>query len=190
MEEKHRIAEEITVSLSLKMLATAYEEISVTKIQLARDNVLHTREFLASLAQVFTNVKSSYKNHLEELIKKNDTKALQQFKTHVTNDRHVLVFLSSNNKLYGDIIPKVFHLFLEQTKNPNIDLVIVGRLGKEMYEATDNHRAYTYFEIPDINANVDSLKPLVTFILQYESVSVCYGKFVNVITQKAEESNI
>ena len=132
MEEKLRITNEINLTLSLKLLATAYEEIAVSRIRLARDNVLNTREFIAALSEVFANVKSSYKKHLEAMQKeeKKDPQ-MQSFRTHQTNGKHVLVYISANSKLYGDIIPKVFHLFEQKAQDPTVDLAIVGKLGKE-----------------------------------------------------------
>lgn len=190
MEEKNRIRDEITLTLSLKMLATAYEEIAVTKIRLARDNVLHLREFLASLAEVFYNVKSSYKNQLKSMAKEGNTKIIQQFRTHQTNGKKVLVFLSMNNKLYGDIVLRVFRTFLEYAIDPDVDLVIIGKVGKELYDATDRPRMYTYFEIPDTKADLESLKEIIHFMFQYETVTIFYGKFVNIVNQVAELSDI
>src|SRR6266702_3788437 len=133
MEEKHRIAEELDIARSLKMLSTAYEEISVAKMNLLRDSVLHTRNFLAALSEVFFNVRSSYKSQLQALLaKEKDQKKVQSFMLHKTNGKHMLLLLSANDKLYGDIIPKVFSLFEEYAKKTEADLAIVGKLGKEL----------------------------------------------------------
>src|SRR5579859_5398016 len=111
MEDQHKLAEEINIAQSLQLLATAYEEISVMKMRIARDSVLHTRNFLSSLSDVFVNVKSSYTKKLaKENAEKKDPSTVLQFVTHKTNGKEIFVLLSAANKLYGDIVFKTFHL--------------------------------------------------------------------------------
>src|SRR5438045_1927164 len=126
MEEKHKLAEEINLAQSLQMLATAYEEISVMKMRVVRDKVLHTREFLDSLSDVFVNVKTSYKHKLEEAPQPSGSQKILQFSTHQTNGKEIFVLLSAKNKLYGDIAVKTFLLFQEKLKTTNADIAIVG----------------------------------------------------------------
>jgi len=190
MEEKHRITEELNLIISLKMLATAYEEIAVIKMRFARDSVLHNRDFLSSLSEVFKNVKSSYKKRLLSMQKKNQSHNVLHFSTHQTNGRAIFILLSANNKLYGEIVPKVFHAFIEKAKTSDVDIAIVGKLGKELFEASRINKPYMYFEIPDVEKNIEDLKPLVNHILQYETVTLFHGKFLNIISQEAVATNI
>ncbi len=190
MEERRRIAENIAFSQSIKMLAEAYEQISVFKMQVIRNAVLHTRDYLTQLADVFANVKSSYKNQMMRKAQaSHDTRPLH-FTTLKSNGKKVLVFLSANNKLYGDILFKIFTLFKEAIVKNDADLVIVGKVGKQMYETAGLTKPYQYFEISDFENNLDDLKSLISFIVQYEDVSIFYGKFLNVVTQDAVVSSL
>ena len=192
MEEKHKLAEELNLAQSLQILATAYEEISVMKMRIARDSVLHTRDFLSALSEVFINVKSSYlKKQKNEHNKGKDSTDVLQFSTHKTNGQKVFVLLSATNKLYGDIVYKTFQLFKNSLQKPEeVAIVIVGKTGKEMYTAAFPQKKYTYFDLPDIVPNVETLKPIISYILQYEHVTIFYGRFVNVVTQEAIASSI
>lgn len=191
MEEKHRLTEEINFAIGLQMLATAYEEISVIKMRFARDSVVHTRGFLFSLSNVFYNVKSSYKNRVLEAMKQHtDSGKPLQFTTHQTNGKEIHVFLSANNKLYGEILSGVFELFKQRTINSTADVVIVGKAGEELYKNAGINKPYTYFQIPDIESTIEDLKPVLTHVLSYETVTVFHGKFINVITQEPFASNI
>src|SRR5579859_407622 len=114
MEDQHKLAEEINIAQSLQLLATAYEEISVMKMRIARDSVLHTRGFLSSLTEVFINVKSSYTKKMLRDSSENRTNTSIKFNTHKTNGRDVFVLLSAANKLYGDIVFKTFTLFKQK----------------------------------------------------------------------------
>src|SRR5579871_32215 len=135
MEEKHKLAEEISIAQSLQLLATAYEEISIMKMRLARDSVIHTRNFLSSLSDVFVNVKNSYAKKLLAEQEKEHTNVLR-FSTQKTNGKEVCILLSAASKLYGDIIYKTFELFKNYAQKGNIDVVIVGKTGRELFEKT------------------------------------------------------
>lgn len=191
MEEKRRIEEELNSLRDLQLLAQAHEEVSTIRMRLARGSVLATRDFLDSLSAVFVNVKSAYKKHIiEELNKKKNQNTQTRNTISQKNGKEIYVFLSANNKLYGDVIPKIFELFRQACQKKDADIAIVGKLGKEMFEVSDIKRPYTYFEIADSQKGIDEMKPLITYILPYEKISIFYGKFINVVTQNASVSNI
>lgn len=191
MEDKNKLTEEINITQSLQLLATAYEEISVMKMRIARDSVLHTRGFLDSLTDVFINVKSSYtKKLLQEKTDDKNAKTLQ-FATHNKNGKEIFVLISATNKLYGDIVYKTFLTFKERLeKTPDVDIVILGKTGKELYDNVENKRPYVFFDLPDIIPSIEVLKPIITQLLQYEHVTVFYGRFVNVVKQEAVATSI
>lgn len=191
MEEKRRIAQELNLARSLQLLAIAHEEVSTMKMKLARSSVLANREFFSALSEVFVNVRSAYKKHIISQMKKERQKTQPKlFSTLTTNGKEILVFLAANNKLYGDIIPKVFALFKQNYDKPNTDLAIIGKLGKELYEQAGLQRPYFYFEIEDSEKSTEDLRKLIRKILEYETVTIFYGKFINVINQIPVASNI
>jgi F0F1-type ATP synthase gamma subunit len=191
MQKQNQLNIELDLTRSLKSLATAYEEISVMKMREAKGSVLVTRNFLDGLAEVFGAVRSSYRHQIETLMKKTRKKH-QLISNSVLrkNGKELLILLSANNKLYGDIIVKTAELFFEKAKERSADLAIVGILGKELYEEQQNKRNYAYFEIPDGNFTLGDLKPIFDFLTKYEKVSVFYGQFENVIIQTAKEQTI
>lgn len=191
MEEKLKLVEEINIAKSLQLLATAYEEISVMKMRIARDSVLHTRTFLSSLTDVFVNVKSSYTKKLLEQSKDKNQTGLLKFATHKKNGKQVFVLLSSANKLYGDIVSKTFELFKQRLQiEQDANVVIVGKTGKELYDPVFPKKEYVYFDIPDVIPSVEVLKPIIATLVEYEHVTVFYGRFVNVVKQEAIASSI
>src|SRR3990167_3327468 len=106
------------------MLAEVYEEISIMRIQRIKTSVLKTRNFSDELSKVFFDVKSSYVNKLIEMRKKRVTKNTPLPTNLTKNNKEALVLLSANTKLYGDIVPRVFNLFLDQARKRKSDLVI------------------------------------------------------------------
>ncbi|CAN5145604.1 hypothetical protein BH11PAT1_BH11PAT1_7460 [soil metagenome] len=180
---------------TLRLLAQAYEEIAVLKMQRVRTSVFSTRQFLAELSSVFYDVRVNY----EDTKKKAGIKGKHRLfgrpmqlsiTTHKKNGKTVSVFLSSREKLYGDIIKKVFHLFQFQlfllgSKKVASDIVIVGRYGKQLVDQLQNAPAYTFFDFPDNNVSMTQLEPLLKLLNQYEKVNVFYGKMETVMNQSA-----
>lgn len=190
MQEKSKLVAEIDLVLGIKMLAEAYEEISVIKMQSARTSVLKTREFLNELSEVFYDVKDSYRKQIAQLLKQKKDKRVVSFSTLAKNNKEVSVFISSNAKLYGDIIHKTFNLFAQDSDLSKADIVIVGKYGKEFFDQKETGRPYTYFEIPDTDVTARDIQPLIAHVLGYGRVTVYYGKFINIVSQAPAAADI
>jgi len=186
MPQKKIIAENLEALNSLKDLAESYEEIAVIRMQKIKDSVLKTRDFLADLSDVFVDLKSSYDRDVKELLAKRKSGNKTILPLLQKNGKTLMVYLSSNGRLYGSVTQKTYKLFIEDLKKPeskDADLMIIGTAGRDMFESSPYVRPYSYFDIPDIGVEVDHIKQLMLKFLQYEKVHVYYGKFDNVINQ-------
>ena len=101
-----------------------------------------------------------------------------------------MVLMSANNRLYGDILPKIYKLFYEQAKGNSADIVIVGKQGKEFVEQLKLPNPYTYLEMPDTTIPQHIIKQLTDILYPYEKVTVFCGKFNNIISQVAVQTDI
>lgn len=193
MAQRKIISENLDALNSLKDLAESYEEIAVIRMQRIKDSVLKTRDFLADLSDVFVDLKSSYDREVKELLerrKKGDKSILPILQK---NGKILMVYLSSNGRLYGSVTQKTYKLFIQDLKKPeadNSDLLIIGSAGREMYENSGVGKAFQYFELPDIGVALDHIKQLMDKFLQYDKVHVYYGKFSNVVSQTPIETSI
>ncbi len=173
---------------SLKGLAQAYEQISVTKMQRVRGRVLSSREYLAHLSEVFENVKSNYQDEIEKYMLKKKT--FFSFSPMGGNKKSLAILISSNNKLYGDIGRKVFTKFWQDFKQNNPDIFIVGKVGKELFDYNKTQKSYRYIDFPESKEDESNLQEFFKEISNYETVNVYHGEFVNVLTQMPLVSNI
>ncbi len=193
MPQRKIVLEELEALNSLKDLAESYEEIAVVRMQKIKDSVLKTRTFLASLSDVYVDLKSSYGREVKELLEKMKKGDKNILPTLQKNGKNLLVYLSSNGRLYGSVTQKTYKLFITDVKDSdesNTDIVIIGRAGKEMYEASGVGKKFEYFEIPDTSVEIDHIKQLMQKFLQYEKVDVYYGKFGNVVKQTPIQTSI
>lgn len=191
MSIKSKLTEDFEAANSLRFLAQAYEQISVVKMQQIRRSVLKTRDFLDRLADVFVDVRGSYKDKILELIKKKkNTTGVTSFSTLTKNGKSAAVLISANTRLYGSIVYQIFDTFSKFIKEQKgTDIVIVGKIGKELFEAVDK-RSYEYFELPDNDVSFAQLESLIGKILNYQKVTVFYGQFINVLNQSPKALEI
>ncbi len=188
MQNKKQLEKDINLIGSFKGLAQAYEEISVTKMQRARGKVLATRAFLDDLAKVFADVKSSYSEEIQQLGQKK--KGIFAFSTGNKNGKTIAVLISSNNKLYGDIGKKVFRFFMQDVKQNNADIYVIGKVGRELFDLSSDKKQYQYIDFPEGEDAKNVLDGVLKVLEQYQTVLVYYGQFVNVITQNPVKANV
>jgi ATP synthase F1 gamma subunit len=187
------IQEELAALNSLKELAQSYEEIAVLRMQKIKDSVIKTRDFLADLSDIFVDLKASYDREVKDLLirrKKGDQTLLPIL--HKTG-KMLLVYLSSNGKLYGSVTQKTYRLFIQDLRKDQLrdaDILVIGRAGKSMLENSSLNRPFEYFEIPDTSVDIEHIRQLTKKFLQYEKVYIYYGKFSNVVSQNPISTSI
>jgi ATP synthase F1 gamma subunit len=191
MQNKQRINAEIELMGTLRLVTQAYEEIAVMRMQRIRDVVLHTRLFIGELGQVFYDVKSNYKSSTVEQMFFNKGK-LKTAPTSMVekNGKAVALLITTNAKLNGEIIPMVFLEFYKYVNENECDLVIVGKMGKQLYEQMSKKKPYTFFELGENQITNASLRELVVALLPYKDVNVFYGKFESLLFQNPTITNL
>ncbi len=201
MQHKKQLNTEIEFIHTIKLITQTYEEISVMKMQEIRDSVVKTREFLNTLSEVFHDVKVSYKQQIEEFLAKKNKRGVSRLISHLMgkdtlhkfsykNNKTVSVFLSANMKLNGDITVRVFRDFVTKAQKDGSDVVIVGKVGKALYEQSPSKKSYKYFELPEVGIRLEDLKLLVSELIPYDKIDVSYGKFESIVVQNPVVSNI
>jgi ATP synthase F1 gamma subunit len=179
---KQQIDEEIKNVHSLQDVIDSYEKISATKMQNIRSSVLQNRDFLEELNSVFQQVKKSYKDQLEQLMKKEKITS-SKFSLIKTNGKTLFVLLSANTGLYGNILNKTYDLFKNYVLNQNGEILIIGKLGQDIYKNDTIDKPFMFKDLEDTNVNDEKLKDIVNLIIQYEKVVVFHGKFHTTISQ-------
>ena len=172
---------------TIKTITQAYQQISVMRIQRIRNKVIGTRNFIDNIEAIFQDIKKYYRTQLIKKIKGKDKKNIQNKKE---KKKEVAVFVSANSRLYGDIVTKVFDTFYEYVKNNTCDIVVVGKLGKELWYQKAHNNSYTYFDIPEKEIGLDDLKKIITDISDYNTINIFHGKYESLVNQQVVISNI
>jgi ATP synthase F1 gamma subunit len=193
MSQKKVIIEELEALDNLRNMAENYEEIAATRMQRIKDSVLQTRGYLSELSEVYVDLKSSYQREVKDLLEKRGKKDKTLPPILQKNGKTLIVYMSSNGKLYGTVTKNTYNLFIEdlkKKKKDEIDLLLIGSSGKEMYEASNMNIPFEYIDIPDDNISLENIKKVMSKFLKYKKVDVYHGSFINVVRQSAISSSI
>lgn len=190
MITKKEIVREIDFLNILHTILETYEEIAATRMARIRTSVLGSRDFLLEINAIFQQVKSSYQAQIELLMKKKKIKDPAKLTFVKRNGKTLYVFVSANTGLYGDIIKKTYDVFVDNLKKTPGDVVIIGKLGVEIFKADKVSIPYTYFDFPDNKIDNAILQKITQHIIQYEKVLVFYEQFNTVVSQSPIVTNI
>ncbi len=188
MHTKKQLSQEIESVGTIESLADIYQEISAISILQVRNSVARTRTFLTGVAQVYQHSKLAYiKKAQVFLTRKKDISNLSFIRR---NGRNVLVFISANQSLYGDLIFKVSRQFLKDIKRTRGDAVVIGGLGKALVERENLATRIEYFNLDDYKPEGDIIQEITAFISKYEKITVYYGEFQSVLNQIPTRSDV
>lgn len=190
MADKQEIENEITQIGTLSSLVRAYEEIASLRMKRTRDSVLANRRFLAELNDVFEQVRVSFARRVNELAKQKGKPGREKITFLAHNGKTVTVFLSANTGLYGEIVQKVFELFMKEVKEEKNEITIVGKQGLSLFLSEEPEHPYTYFDLPDNKVTSSELDEIIKHIVQYEEIHVYYGEFLNVVQQNPNKLTV
>ncbi|MDO8488109.1 MAG: F0F1 ATP synthase subunit gamma [bacterium] len=167
--------------VGLRGFVEVYEEIAAERMQKIRSAVLKAREFLQGLAEIFAEVKLTYVKEVGALVAQSKINR---------NGKTVAVFLSANSGLFGDIVERIFRKFTEFLAGNKAEVVIIGKQGLRMLQDRHPEILYNYFDLSDDSVDLDSLRLIMRYLLQFEKIIVFYGKFENIINQNPTVSSI
>ncbi|MEA3355705.1 MAG: F0F1 ATP synthase subunit gamma [Patescibacteria group bacterium] len=156
----------------LKGLLEVYEELSAKKMRTIRDRLIMTREFMDKLA---------------ELSHKVGVDLLQAFEG---KKKTAGVLLSAQGGLYGDLIGRVFNDFLKFIDENKVEPIIIGSVGKKMFEKSRPKAQYLYLDLNETDGLEDELKEISKMLESYVKITVFYGKFKNIAIQNTDKKEM
>lgn len=182
MHQLTEIKRNLETIQTINTITTVYQEISRMKMNQIRDSVLETRKFLDGISSVHYRAKKSYawKSKKEN----QDISFLRR------NKKTVIVFLSSNERFYGNLITEIWHNILNHLKNNKADLFVTGKIGRVLAENARQRIKFEYSYLSDEKITTQEVWPIIDFIKNYEKILVFHGKFLTTLLQKPFASDI
>jgi ATP synthase F1 gamma subunit len=184
------IVEEVKHVQSLKTLVEVFGEIASVRMMKIRDTVLKNRDYLEAINSIFRDSLATYASKLSKLVRRGSFKKGGRVTFLGHNGKTVVVLISANTGFFGEVVQATFKKFIEDTKNQNMEVTIIGRLGRSLFTERMPKTPYTYFNLPDFGIDRKKLSEAVRHLVQYEEIRIYYGKYQSVITQKPTMSLI
>ncbi|HVZ67676.1 MAG TPA: FoF1 ATP synthase subunit gamma [Patescibacteria group bacterium] len=190
MTTKKAIEGEIENLTGIKTLVETYKEIAASRIRRTRTSVVKTRDFLSQLNEIFQEVIASYQKQIEQMMKAKRISDPSKLSVIKRNGKTVLVFMSANTGLFGDIVKRTFDLFIQEALRTNSDTVIIGKIGLGLLQESNYKGHYTYFDCPDHSVDDKVLGDITKTLVQYEKIVVYYEHFENLVEQTPSVTDI
>lgn len=163
----------------LRDLIYAYQEIAAFRMRRVREEVLKSRDFYKELLDIYKKTNYIYFRTYKKTFQPN------------SNNKKAAIFLSANTGLYGNVIYETFKNFLQNHKNDDYELIVVGKLAKKWMEEIGISKGFTHFDMPDTTSNITAYaKALFEKIKDFEQIIIYHGIFENITTQKATQTII
>ena len=184
------IKKEIVEVSSLETLVEVYGEIASVRMMKIRDFVLKNRNFMGSINSIFQDLLAAYTKKLSDLVRAGKIKKGGKVTFLAHNGKKVAVLISANTGFYGEVVQTVFRKFLADIRREDIEVTVIGKLGRSLLLEAEPKRPYTFFELPDYGVDQKKLSEAIRHLVQYEEIRVYYGKYQSVVTQKPEKFSI
>ncbi len=180
------IKKDLLVLRDFHDIMETYEEIAAIRMRKVKKSVLLEREFLKGLSDVFRFVEMAYDTYLVKVGK------YVRGKRHFikTNNKDVLILLSANMGLYGEIVHKIVNKYVDDAAKTNAELVVIGKRGKRSVEVLLPNREFQYFDFSDSGSDEENLKRVLDYILQYRNIYVYHGLFDSILKQDVSINNV
>ena len=174
--------QEIDAMSGFRSLVRAYQQIASVRMKKTREAVVSNRDYLDQIEAIFDAVRESYAREAQKLAtKKSSKKDTITFLSH--NGKNVVVLLSANSGLYGEVLESTYEAFSKEVKSSPVEVTIVGKHGRGRFVSEYPTKPFTFFEISDEKFESSELNELIRHIVQYDEIHIYYEKFINVIKQ-------
>lgn len=180
------IKDELSFLNSFSALAEGLQQVSMIKMRDVREYIDKSRRFHEGLSEIYRDVKASSVLSFNQSKKKVASIASVSVKT----KKSVCVLLSANTRLYGSIVDEVYDAFEQYIRHSEDDVVIIGRIGRDRYDKETDKRKYEYFDLKDAGIIYLDLLSILSYILQYESITVFYGQFNDIFDQRPVHKSV
>lgn len=175
-----KVNQEFEFVRELSLLVRTSQEISVMQIQKIRSGALATRTYMDGLLDIFFDVRASESQQVEKILNK---KVETDVKTPKRKES-VIVLLSTNQRFSGSITREVFTLFAAEVRKRTADVIVIGKIGKELYQESLKEFPYTYLDLNLANPSKEELSNLISRLLVYEKIDVYKGRYESLGSQK------
>ncbi|WP_347489362.1 ATP synthase F1 subunit gamma [Desulfoscipio sp. XC116] len=162
---------------STQKITKAMKAVAAAKMRRAQENVLAARPFARRVRDVLGRVGSASVGMKHPLLAVREPQKV------------AYIIVTADRGLCGGFNANVIKAGVQELKNhPNVDVIAIGRKGRDFYRRRNYSIAQQFVGIGD--ANLGTANEVAQFVIdkyaaeEYDEVYLIYSQFVNVLVQK------
>lgn len=188
MRTYQQVKADLKQYLSLSDLTHVYEDIAVSKMQEIRLSVIATRQLFEDVVDLYNLAKAAYLKQIPAL--ESPKKRQKELDFIRKNKKTIVIFLSANQRLLGNIIYQSYQVFTDLTSRISADRLVIGNLGRYLQQVYQPRASYIYFDLDDYRPKEEQIGQIIDKIALYERILVVYPKFATVFSQTPQVEDI
>lgn len=172
MPPLERLKEEIKDEETLQSLASAFTEVSASKISRLKEKFEENQAFYQEISDLYRLVK--YSGHLRPTASK----------------KEIAIAITTNNRFYGVINLEVMRKFVAETQNRPTDRLVVGKIGVLYLPSIGFKEPFATLILKSDTPQLKDLEKLLEMAQPYQQVFLYYPRFQTLYTQTPAVTDI
>jgi len=178
-----KIKDNLKAVSAIETITATYREVSQKEMNDVRKKALKNRDFIEKLSRMCAMAKKSYL-----LEKKKEGKEEEIVKP--KKEKSISIFFSANSRFYGSLILAVWRETLKELEKTGGDLLVVGKVGKNLIEKSNADMKFAYFNLDDEKPSEEEMIKIIEHIKEYDTITAFHGRFKTILSQEVKQTNI
>ncbi len=171
MRRPKEISREEDLMGTLVELTSAFEGIASMRIAQIKDQVVQSTNFFNDLWNIYTQLRAGNVFSFGRVKEKPENFI----------DKELLIIITSESGLSGDIDQKLVELMLKTHNRETNDIIVIGHHGAQLL--AQRGVAYKhYFKLPKQDNNIN-VEPVERLVQQYRTTKLFYQQYVSLMSQ-------
>jgi len=166
-------------SESLKQVIDALGEISTIHFRQTKTGVEHNTLFFSEIGRVYRALRATAQKRQIALNQASDK-----------NGQNISLLLTSNSQFHGGLDSELSSYFLTSIAKYPSDLIVVGQSGEKFLKAIGFSHPYSVVLFKNDFPTTEEVLNLMERVRQYSKILVYHSKFVTILDQQVEVSEL
>ena len=170
MDHPSEIQEQLDSTKTLVGLTSVLEGLASIKIAQVKTQVIQSKEFFGELWHIYSQLRVDSDFHFG-----------RQTLEEKTIDKDLIIIVTAEGGLSGDIDQKLINLFLQEYDEAKHDVIVIGHHGAIQLAQQDVHFK-RYYKLPSRDRDIN-VGPIVSEVQKYRSTKLYYQTYVSLMVQ-------
>lgn len=173
MQTERSIKQDVESVEQVLQMLTSLQELYVSRMQKMKTSILQSRDYYQGLFQI-----------LGQMFLEREALLAKHSHPRGAKDSKLAVLFTGSNKFAGSINREIFASFKEYIESDNCQIVVIGRIGKDLIQQYNLHITYDYLEWGEGSNTITLVEDIARRIVRYSTVRLFFAQYVNLTSQR------